>query len=465
MTTTTTLAPAEPTPATSAPTADQAACAPRGHIGRILTLTILGGAVAALAAVIGPFAGAEEHVITGTVLAAFAASWTLLATLTSRWTDQPQRWAKIPAVVMALAATIVLTVAPTGNEAGWVWPPAVLALVAWMVIRSRRDLRSRARVLVLYPVFAALALSAIGGAYETYRETSDPSTGEMPGRLVDVGGHALHISCTGSGNPTVVLEGGLGEPSTMMAGWVAPDVAAETRVCVYDRAGRGWSESAAHPQDGVEVATDLHTLLARAGEPGPYVLAGHSAGGIYVLNFANTFPQDVAGVVLLDSMHPDQYQQMASWPGFYEMFRRASAVMPSLSRLGIGRLVYGTQYGDLPEPQREQERAFLSTPRHNRSVRDEFHMIRTAMDQAAGLHSLGAVPLAVVTAASGAEADWFPMQDDLATLSTNSLHRVIEDAAHATLVENEDTADQSAEAILEVVTSVRTSTPINAQEG
>ena len=72
------------------------------------------------------------------------------------------------------------------------------------------------------------------------------------------------------------------------------------------------------------------------------MLAGHSAGGIYALNFARLFPEDVAGVVLLDSMHPEQYERMPSWPGFYEMFRRASAVMPSLSRLGVGRLVYDT---------------------------------------------------------------------------------------------------------------------------
>jgi pimeloyl-ACP methyl ester carboxylesterase len=438
---------------------------PRGHIGRIVTLTIVGGAVASLAAVIGPFAGAEEHVVTGTVLAGFAASWALLAALTSRWTDQPQRWAKVPAAVMALAATILLTVAPSGNEAGWVWPPVFLALVAWMVVRSRRDLRSRARVFVLYPVFAAMTLSAIGGAYETYRESTDPTASAMPGRLVDVGDHALHINCTGSGRPTVVLEGGLGEPSTMMAGWVAPNVSVETRVCVYDRAGRGWSESAGHPQDGVEVATDLHTLLVRAGEPGPYVLAGHSAGGIYVLNFADNFPQDVAGVVLLDSMHPEQYERMASWPAFYETFRRASAVMPSLSRLGLGRVVYGTQYGGLPEPQRQQERAFLATPRHSRSVRDEFHTIRTAMDQAARLRTLGAVPLAVVTARRGAEADWFPMQDDLATLSTNSVHRFLDDATHATLVEDEDTARRSSRAILDVVDAARTGTPMSAQEG
>ncbi len=114
--------------------------------------------------------------ITGVVLAVFAASWALLAALSSRWTDQPQRWAKVPAVVMGTAAAFVLVVAPTGNEAGWVWPAAILALAVWMTVQSRRHLQSRARVLVLYPVFAALALSALGGAYETYRETTDSAS-------------------------------------------------------------------------------------------------------------------------------------------------------------------------------------------------------------------------------------------------------------------------------------------------
>lgn len=459
MTTTTLLTPAAPVPAdASAP--PEATPGTRGHIGRTVTSTMVGGFLLALIAVVGPLAGAEEHLITGAVLGAFATSWALLALLTERWTDQPQRWAKVPAAAMALAAAAIVALAPTGNELGWVWPPAILALVGWMFSRSRRELRSRARAVVLYPVFAVLALAAVGGAYETYREGVDPSTASMPGRLVDVGGHRLHLSCSGSGTPTVVLEAGLGEPSTMMAGWVAPGVASTTRVCVYDRAGRGWSESAAQPQDGVQVATDLHTLLERAGEPGPYVLAGHSAGGIYVLNFAQAFPRDVAGVVLLDSMHPEQYERMASWPGFYEVFRRASAVLPSLSRLGVGRVLYGAEYGGLPEPQRSQERALLSTPRHNRSVRDEFHMIRTAMSQAADLQSLGAVPLAVVTARRGAEADWFPMQDDLATLSTNSVHRHLDEAAHASLVEDEASARPSIQAILDVVRSVRTRTPI-----
>ena len=458
MNATTTLSRSEPTPAPT-PT-DPARGWSRGHVGRIVTATLLGGFVASLVLVIGPFAGAEEHVITGVVLATFAASWGLLALLTIRRTDQPQGWAKAPAIVMAGAATFVLVVAPTGNEAGWLWPPAILALVGWMVVRSRRDLRSRARVLVLYPVFALLALSAVGGLFETYRESLDSAAPAMPGRLVDVGDHRLHISCTGNGSPTVVLEPGLGEISAVMSAWVAPDVAATTRVCVYDRAGRGWSESADGPQDGTEVATDLHTLLANAGESGPYVLAGHSAGGIYALNFARLFPADTAGVVLLDSMHPEQYERMASWPMFYEMFRRQSAVMPSLSRFGVSRLINATSYGDLPEPQRTQERELLSTPAHNRSVRDEFDQIRVALDQAAELDSLGALPLTVVTAQRGQEADWFPMQENLLRLSTNSTQVEVADATHQTLLTNQDTAEQAAHAIDQVISAVRTGTPI-----
>jgi pimeloyl-ACP methyl ester carboxylesterase len=287
----------------------------------------------------------------------------------------------------------------------------------------------------------------------------------MPGRLVDVGDHQLHISCTGSGSPTVVLEAGLGDISAVMAGWIAPNVAATTRVCVYDRAGRGWSESADGPQDGEQTATDLHTLLANAGESGPYVLAGHSAGGIYVLNFAKLFPQDTAGMVLLDSMHPEQYERMASWPGFYEMFRRVSAVSPALARFGLGRAIYGTAYADLPATQRDQERAFQPTPQHYRNVRDEFHMIRTAMGQAAELDTLGDTPLAVVTAVEGADPDWAAMQDDLVALSTNSIQRVLPDASHEQVVEDEDAAREASAAVAAVVEAVRTGTPVRDEGG
>jgi pimeloyl-ACP methyl ester carboxylesterase len=434
----------------------------RGHIGRIVAGCLIAGLVAAVVLVVGPLAGAQEHIITGSVLLTFAAAWAMLAVLSERWTDQPQRWAYVPAVFMALAGGTILALAPTGNQLGWVWPPVVAGLAVWMIVSARRDLRSRTRVWLVYPVCGALFLSAVGGLYETYRETTDSYA--MPGHLIDVGGHNLHLNCTGTGSPTVVLEPGLGEPSTAMA-WIAPDVAAATRVCVYDRAGRGWSQSAGAPQDGVQVATDLHTLLDRAGEQGPYVLAGHSAGGLYVLNFAQLFPDQVAGVALLDSMSPQQYTAIDGWPQFYEMFRRASAVLPSLSRFGVGRVLYSTAYGGLPADARDEARAFWATPRHARSVRDEFSRIRTTMTEAQALTTLGDRPLIVLTAEKDAQGGWMAAQDKLAALSTNSVHRKLANADHDMLTSQQATAAQSAQAIRDVVNAVRTGTPLTGQAG
>lgn len=429
-----------------------------GHIGRVVAGSLLGGLAAAIAVVVGPFAGAEEHVVTGAVLVTFALSWATLAVWSTRRTSQPQRWAFAPAAFFGISGVVLLAV--TGDPFGWVWPPAAVALTVWMFARVRRDLRSRTRVWLVYPVFAMLLLSAVGGTYAKYHEVTDDGP-TMTGQLIDVGGHRLRIDCAGTGSPTVVLEPGLGEPSPAMA-WVSGDVAPTTRVCVYDRAGRGWSESASTSPDGVQTATDLHTLLERAGEHGPFVLAGHSAGGIYVLNFARLFPKDVAGVVLLDSMHPEQYTRIDGWPMFYEMFRRFSALMPSLSRLGIGHAMYSSAYADLPVQARNEQRYFWATPRHSRSVRDEFSQLRKAMSEANSLTSLDGRPLVVLTAQKDAEGGWMAAQDDLARLSTNSVHRVIAAATHSSLIGDEAFAGQASQAIIDVVTAVRAGEPVTA---
>lgn len=88
-------------------------------------------------------------------------------------------------------------------------------------------------------------------------------------------------------------------------GWVQPEVAKFTRVCAYDRAGRGWSELGPEPRDAERIAGELHTLLRNAGVPGPYVMVGHSAGGLFVRQYAQRYPNEVVGMVLLDAAHPD----------------------------------------------------------------------------------------------------------------------------------------------------------------
>ena len=185
-------------------------------IGRLVVGCLGAGLVVALALVlVGPAAGAEEHVVTGTVLLAFAASWAWLAIASVR-TDQPQRWATIPAVFMALAGGGLLVCAPGDSvldALGWVWPPVLLAVLARTVVLVKRRLRSRTRTRVVYPVLAAYALCAVGGAYQTIHESIDRRAYPPPGQLVDVGGHRLHLQCAGSGTPTVVLESGWARPA------------------------------------------------------------------------------------------------------------------------------------------------------------------------------------------------------------------------------------------------------------
>jgi len=364
---------------------------------------------------------------------------------------------------MAGAGAGLLVFRPDANAMnllGWIWPLALIALAVWMALQARWNLRSLARRLVLYPLFVGLVVAGVGGGYETIQEQVDRSTTAMPGHLVDVGGRRLYVHCTGSGSPTVVLVSGLAETSVYWGGWIAPAVAQSTTVCDYDRAGQGWSDPPTSPQDGVAVATDLHTLLDHAQVPGPYVLVGHSTGGAYVRVFAARYPDQVAGMVFLDSQPNEALIGLPDFPSQYRVLRRASALFPSLARLGVFRLVNQFAQDPLPLPARDEERAVVSTASLNRIQRDEFAELPMTLTAAAALTTLGERPLIVVTAAKGAQPGWLPLQDKMTGLSTNSAHRVVPDIDHPGLIHDRLGAAQSTQAILDVVASVRSGTPL-----
>ncbi len=431
----------------------------RGHIGRIVAASLGGGLLAAAGSTLVLAPGATEPVVTGLVLVSFALGWLSLWHFARRRTDQPQAWALVPAVVMGAAGAGCLAVRPVDElltAAGWVWPPVVILLVAWMVNRTGTSLRSWARPVLLYPVFLALQVAALGGLYETIQETHDADGLTATGHLYDVGGHQLWMSCTGTGSPTVVLESGLGEASAPMSARIAPAVAAETRVCVYDRAGYGRSEPSDVRTTGESTVEDLHTLLDVAREPGPYVLAGHSTGAVYVRLFAAAHPDEVAGVVLLDGQSPDVMAELPAFPAFYAGFRRVEALMPTLARFGVARLAAGIVGSDLPEPQRTESMTTWSTPAHFRTLRDEFAALLDALDAAHDAGPLGTIPLVVVTAEKDAQDGWLPLQDALATLSTDAVHLRLADATHSSLVQDREHAMVAAGAITRVVTAVRT---------
>ncbi|HEX8345908.1 MAG TPA: alpha/beta hydrolase [Actinoplanes sp.] len=424
-------------------------------------MSLTTGLVAALLLVAAPFVPAEEATFTGAVLVGFALGWAMLAVLSARMTDQPQAWAAAPAAFMGLGGLLLLVLGSSVDPVlSWVWPPALLALVVWMVVQARRHLRSWSRRWLIYPVIGMLALAAVGGGYETVSASTDASPA-MAGQSIDVGGHSLLLHCTGTGSPTVVLQPGGGAMSSDM-GWIAPRVAADTRVCVYDRPGRGGSEAVRTPEDASQIASDLHTLLLRANVPGPYVLAGHSFGGLYVLTYAARYPDEVAGMVIVDTTAPRETMPASSAddPNRYYPMGRIATLLSTSARLGLTRLYAPTEAGTLPPHSEAEKLATISTGSNLRSFVDEFAQAGASAAEAGAFTGFGAKPLVVLTAGTGSDADLIASHVRLATMSTNSAHRVVDGASHQELLADETDSTATSQAVLDVVAAIRNATPL-----
>jgi pimeloyl-ACP methyl ester carboxylesterase len=308
---------------------------------------------------------------------------------------------------------------------------------------------------LLWLVVALLVLAVIGAIYQAIATQLDERAYPPPGKLVDVDGHRLHINCVGQGSPTVILEAAnLG----MSAHWVRvqQQLAKTTRVCAYDRAGMGWSERGPEPRDAKQISSELHDLLANAaGIEGPYVLVGHSYGGLYARMYAARYSEEVAGVVLVDSSHPEQFTRSPEGQAMYEQIRRLGAVLPWLTRLGVIRLTnYYRAHPDLPPQQRTQIEAFNSSTRQVATTAEEFRATPQTTAQVRRAGSLGETPLAVVSAGEQSPS-WLGMQEELAALSPNSVHRVVEGATHVSLLYERRDARATSAAIVEVVKAVR----------
>jgi pimeloyl-ACP methyl ester carboxylesterase len=293
--------------------------------------------------------------------------------------------------------------------------------------------------LILSAGWAALLLLllAAGLAYQSAATCLDQRKYPMPGRLVAVDGYNLHLHCIGSGAPTVVLDAGLGDSSITWA-LVQPEVAAFTHVCSYDRPGYGWSGEASVPRDSEHAARQLHQLLASAGIDAPYILAGHSFGGLNQLVFQSLYPHEVVGLVLVDSSHPDQINRL---PASYsiEAYEQSIRFRPLGARFGLGRLLGWcrddyTFPGVGPAWQRTAPEAIALDCRTAafRASYAEGLAFRQSAQEAKSVSSLGSMPLVVLShdpeIGSGFPAQrdvqleraWNQMQEELRGLSTNS---------------------------------------------
>jgi len=323
----------------------------------------------------------------------------------------------------------------------------------------------------LWLVIGIVALAAFGASYQAIATEMDKRAYPPPGQMIDVGGYQIHLYCTGAnvdGSPTVILENGLGSISSAWA-LVQPDVAKVTRVCSYDRAGTGWSDSSPETRDAQHTAIELHTLLQNAQIPGPYVLVGWSFGGLYVREYAGQYPDEVVGMVLLDSSHPDQWTGTPEGQAQFESNAKIYSLAPTLVRMGVMRVMGLLQPASgLPTPYSEQLKASFAATKDWDAQSAEFLASVVTSTQVREYESLGNIPLFVLTATEHGtpqkqEQLWQDWQTDLASLSTNRIHQVVEGADHASFWRDPEVVKVTNEAILQVVGAARMGIPLTSK--
>lgn len=224
----------------------------------------------------------------------------------------------------------------------------------------------------------------------------------VPGGFYAVNGRLMHLYCSGTGSPTTVIEVGAGAD---WLGWqgVQPKLSQWTRVCTYDRAGHGWSQPRDGPRDAEAVARELHALLDQAGVQRPLLLTGHSAGGLYIREYAREFPQEVAGVVLIDSSSPQQIDELPGWRQSYEADKRDMVRRLPWEKLrvwsGWERLMGNCRNAPSPELQHlaGQYDAEMCRPEYVGGDDIELPYFEETCTQAARLTSFGNVPLLIIS--------------------------------------------------------------------
>lgn len=246
-----------------------------------------------------------------------------------------------------------------------------------------------------------LVLLGAGAFTQSVLTSHERTLHAPPGKLVQVGTHRLHLNCQGSGQPVVVLESGL-------SGWsqdwalVQPQLARQTTVCSYDRAGYAWSDEAPEPRTGLRAVEDLRTLLRTAGLLGPLVVIGHSWGGMLAQILAQTHPDEVAGLVLVDALHHDQTASME--PETHARYSRNMRLLTGsatwLAPLGLTRLAgmpASVVLDKLPASERAAARGMAMQSKNYQALYTEYLGIDPALAVARSLPPVPTVPTVVLS--------------------------------------------------------------------
>lgn len=279
---------------------------------------------------------------------------------------------------------------------------------------------------------AVMATAAVIAPLSAAAATLPSNVLSAPGRYIWVDGKRLHIHCSGRGRPSVILDAGLGGTSLE---WVRvqPTLSRHTQVCSYDRAGYGWSKPGGQPRTSAVIVEELYRLLGYAGIPGPYLLVGHSFGGLSLRLFAQRFPRRVAGMVMLDSTHELQFADEVT-P------KSRKSLLPRHDR----QFVIGNHWqipAALPEFYRSTALALARLPDATRALYSELRHLRLSAAQVhAERAALPDVPLTVIAHDSRSRAKtpraarfaarWMALQRELAGRSSQGLLLIATRSGH-----------------------------------
>ena len=331
--------------------------------------------------------------------------------------------------------------------------------------------------LVLLAIVAGVIYQQIGNWQDSRRF---PQQGKSVSLAPEFPGVSLNLDCSGSGSPTVILDSGLGVPAV---GWyqVQSEVAKFTRVCSYDRAGYGWSSSGPIPRTSLQIVSELHALLHKSGESGPYVFVAHSFGGYNVRVYTAKYPDEVAGLVLVDTSHEDQMNRMS--PGLKKFMADETSKMktelkfgPVLIYSGIARLMTGLdELKTLPLERRREFRYLSLQPKYLAATGSEMLSFDDSAAQVRAAGNLGNRPLIVLTAgkilAEGMPANLKPemeafqetwihdLQPKEAALSTRGKQIVVPDSDHMIPIERPQPIIDATREVVEDVRAVSPAVP------
>jgi len=322
-------------------------------------------------------------------------------------------------------------------------------LIVWLSMRrilslskkSYRMWRKVAERIVLSVVVLLAAFVAGSSAYNAIAIYHFWAANPPPGDFYSVNGHRMHIICTGSGSPTIVLESGLGNDALIWGG-VQPILSKTTRVCSYDRAGFGWSDALPAPRDADHIAAELHGLLLQAKVTGPIVLMGHSIAGIYIRDYATRYPENLVGLVFVDGSTPlqDENPVMKAAASKVPPLWALELLIKSAFSTGIPRLMgqcskpingFDAHAGKL-----QMEDVCQA---HVSPIFDEMDSVNRSGHETAHSGPYGSLPILIFSrdtnglAASTPEDSqdpWNQMQEDLKKLSTRSRRIIAKGSSH-----------------------------------